>query len=48
LKQEIDSAAAVAEKARRRAVKAKVKADDAEKAVDGLTPGQKTEKDPPK
>jgi hypothetical protein len=46
LKQEIDSAESVAEKARRRAIKAKVKADDAEKTVDGLKPGRKTEKEP--
>jgi amino acid transporter len=47
LKQEIEKAASVAEKAYRRSVKAKVKADDAEKTVDGLTPGLKSEKDPP-
>ena len=46
LTQERDSAASAAEKAFRRAVKARVKADDAEKTVDGLTPGLKSEKDP--
>ena len=48
LKEEIKDAESGAEKAYRRAVKAKVKADDAEKTVDVLKPGLKSEKEPSK
>jgi hypothetical protein len=48
LKEEIKDAESGVEKAYRRAVKAKVKADDAEKTVDVLHPGLKSEKEPSK
>ena len=48
LKADLKDAASGAEKAFRRAVKAKVKADDAAKTVDALKPGTTTETQPPK
>jgi amino acid transporter len=47
LKSNLKNAASGAEKAYRRAIKAKVKADDAAKSVDALLPGASSEKDPP-
>jgi hypothetical protein len=47
LKAELKDAEAGAEKAYRRAVKAKVKADDAARTVDALDPGVLPEKDRP-
>ena len=46
LKEKLKSAASGAEKAYRRAIKAQVKADDAAKTVDTLTPGATTEDAP--
>jgi hypothetical protein len=48
LKADLKDAESGAEKAFRRAVKAKVKADDAAKTVDALKPGTTTETQPPK
>ncbi|MBC2712962.1 MAG: amino acid permease [Desulfosarcina sp.] len=48
LKDEIKEAESGAEKAYRRAVKAKVKADDAAKTVDAMNPGAASETEPPK
>ena len=48
LKEEVKAAEAGAEKAYRRAVKAKVKADDAAKTIDELTPPLKSDKEPSK
>ncbi|BBO76930.1 Na-K-Cl cotransporter [Desulfosarcina widdelii] len=48
LKADLKDAESGAEKAYRRAVKAKVKADDAAKTVDALKPGATTEAQPPK
>ena len=48
LKEELEEAESSAEKAHRRAIKAKVKADDAAKTVDTLNPGLKSEAKPSK
>ena len=48
LKEKLKNAESGAEKAYRRAVKAKVKADDAAKTVDVLNPGSMSEEEPSK
>jgi N-acetyl-beta-hexosaminidase len=48
LKTEIKDAESGAEKAHRRAIKAKVKADDVAKTIDALNPGSTSEKEPSK
>ena len=48
LKEEIKDAESGVEKAHRKAIKAKVKADDAAKTIDALNPGLKSAKEPSK